>query len=222
MCRVSQSQTQWIDNWETIMRPFVGNELVIGADLRNEVRGLWGTMYWDQWATAAELASEKLLSMNPNWLMFVEGVSSANDLKGVRARPIRLSYPNRVVYSAHVYCWSGWGSLHPFAYRTYDSFAATMRANWAYILERDIAPVWVGEFGTPLNPSQGDWNYWAHLIRYLKKIDAGWGYWAINPRKPGENETETYGLVNDEWTKVRWDFRLEDLKELGLRPLLHV
>lgn len=220
MCRVSQSQAQWINNWETIMRPFVGNGFVIGADLRNEVRGLWGTMYWDRWAAAAEMASERLLSLNPNWLMFVEGISSANDLTGVRTRPIRLSYPDRVVYSAHVYCWSGWGSLQPFAYRTYDSFAATMRDNWAYLLEGNIAPVWVGEFGTPWDPSQGDWNYWAHLIKYLKHVDAGWGYWAINPRKPEGNVTETYGLVEDGWTKVRWDFRLEDLRELGLSPRL--
>lgn len=44
-CPVSQSLEQWIANWETIMAPLVGNKLMIGADLRNEVRGLWGTMY---------------------------------------------------------------------------------------------------------------------------------------------------------------------------------
>lgn len=219
-CPVSQSQEQWIANWETIMRPLAGNKLVIGADLRNEVRGLWGTMYWGWWAAAAESAAERLLAINPNWLMFVEGVESANDLTGVRRRPVQLSVPDRVVYSAHVYCWSGWGSLQPFAYRSYDSFAATMQANWAYLVLEDIAPVWVGEVGTPNNPSQGDFNYWAHLMRYLKEVDTGWGYWAINPRKPEGNAPETYGLVEDDWQTVRWDYRLEDLKELGLHPWL--
>jgi aryl-phospho-beta-D-glucosidase BglC (GH1 family) len=102
LCTVSQTEEQWIRNWETVMAPLVSNPLVMGADLRNEVRGLWGTMHWGEWAEAAEKASERLLAMNPEWLMFVEGISSANDLSGVRKRPVQLSVPGRVVYSAHV------------------------------------------------------------------------------------------------------------------------
>lgn len=217
-CRIGQSQAQWIANWETVMRPFAQNELVIGADLRNEVRGLWGTMHWDRWANAAEVASERLLALNPHWLMIVEGISSANDLTSVRTRPIQLSVPDRVVYSAHVYWWSGWGSLRPFAFRTYESFAATMWANWAYLVGENLAPVWVGEMGTPDEPSQGDLNYWTHLIRFLREVDTGWGYWAINPRKPAGNESDRYGLVREDWKTVQWDFRLEDLRKLGLTP----
>lgn len=217
LCKVSQFQAQWIANWETVMRPFAGNELVIGADLRNEVRGLWGTVYWHSWASAAEAASERLLALNPNWLMFIEGISSANDLAGVRTRPVQLSVPNRVVYSAHVYCWSGWGGLRPFAHRSYERFALAMKRNWAYILEENLAPVWVGEMGTPEVPSRGDMNYWAHLIRFLRQVNTGWGYWAVNPRQPA-GEPETYGLVRDDWKTIRWDYRLEDLKKLGLLP----
>lgn len=216
LCPVTQSQEQWITNWETVMRPFVQNGLVIAADLRNEVRGLWETLHWDSWAEAAELASERLLSLNPNWLMIVEGISSANDLMGVRNRPVTLSIPNRVVYSAHVYSWSGWGSLRPFAYRSYESFAATMWSNWAYILAENLAPVWVGEMGTSDQPSRGDMNYWAHLIYFLQQVHTGWGYWAINPRKPPGNEWETYGLLLDDWKTVRRDYRLDNMSSLGL------
>lgn len=218
LCPITQTEEDWIVNWETIMRPLVSNPLVIGADLRNEVRGLWGTMTWDMWATAAEKASERLLRLNPDWLMVVEGVSSANDLSGVRKRPIRLSRPNRVVYSAHVYAWSGWGSLYPFSRRPYEDFVTAMRANWAYLLEEDVAPVWVGEFGTSDRPSQGDRNYWTHLIRYLEEVDASWGYWALNARKPDGNAWEGYGLLGDGWDAetVRWDYRLQDLRRLGL------
>lgn len=38
VCRVWQSENQWLDNWQTMMTPFVNNSRVIGADLRNEVR----------------------------------------------------------------------------------------------------------------------------------------------------------------------------------------
>ncbi|TVY73315.1 Endoglucanase E1 [Lachnellula suecica] len=53
LCRVEQTEDQWIENWETAMKPFVDNYRVVGADLRNEVRGLWGTMKWKAWAKAA-------------------------------------------------------------------------------------------------------------------------------------------------------------------------
>ncbi|GLI81760.1 hypothetical protein PoHVEF18_010149 [Penicillium ochrochloron] len=220
LCTVSQTEERWIRNWETVMAPLVSNPLVMGADLRNEVRGLWGTMHWGEWADAAEKASERLLAMNPEWLMFVEGISSANDLSGVRKRPVKLSVPGRVVYSAHVYKWSGWGSLKPFSGRTYEDFAATMWKNWGYLLTEEIAPVWVGEFGTPDTPSEGDQNYWCHLMQYLRAMDASWGYWALNARK-ATGEWESYGLVGDEWDwpSVRRDYRLKDLLSLGKQAL---
>ncbi|KAF1983375.1 glycoside hydrolase family 5 protein [Aulographum hederae CBS 113979] len=221
LCRISQTEEDWLRNWETVMTPLAGNPLVIGADLRNEVRGLWGTMWWSKWARAAEMAGERILSINPDWLIFVEGVSSANDLSGVTSRPIVLSIPRKVVYSAHVYSWSGWGALDPYSRRTYSSFAKDMSRNWAYLLDRNIAPVWVGEFGTVEQPRKGDLNYWNHLIEFLAKLEeegqgASWGYWAINPRKPKNNEWEGYGLVADDWQKVRYDYRLKGLEELGL------
>lgn len=222
-CRVSQTTEEWIEHWETVMRPLAHNPRVIGVDLRNEPRGLWGTLHWDDWVAAAERAAERLLALNPDWLIIVEGISSANDLSGVRTRPVRLPPPfaaDRVVYSAHVYSWSGWGSLYPYSRRTYEDFVASMRANWAYLLEEDLAPVWVGELGTPDQPTEGDCNYWTHLVEFLRVTDASWGYWALNPRKPANHEWESYGLVGDNWdhASVRWDYRLADLQRLGLRP----
>lgn len=204
-CRVPQSEEEWIENWETVMRPLVSNSLVLGADLRNEVRGLWGTMHWDDWAKAAEKASERLLALNRAWLMIVEGISSANDLTGARGRPVQLSVPDRVVYSAHVYQWSGWGQLYPYSRRTYKEFAAAMRENWGYLMEEDLAPVWVGEVGTPDEPTDGDENYWRHLVQFLDEVGAGWGYWALNARK-ATGDWESYGLVGEQWdwASVRW------------------
>ena len=164
------------------MEPFVNNPFVIGADLRNEPRGLWGTMTWSGWATAAEQVSEALLAMQPNWLMFVEGVSSANDCSGARTRPVKLSVPDRVVYSSHVYSWSGWGAMVPYHKRPYPSFAKDMENNWGYLLRSNTAPVWVGEFGAPHRGGEGDLHYWNHLMKYLKDVDADFGYWALSRR----------------------------------------
>ena len=50
-----------------------------------------------------------------------------------------------------------------------------------------------------MHPGAGDANYWQNLLRFLKSIDADFGYWAINPRKPRGNERESYRLVEDDW-----------------------
>lgn len=214
-CRLRQTEDDWIAHWETVMRPHLNNPFVIGADLRNEVRGLWGTMTWERWADAAERCGNVLLGMNPDWLIVVGGTESGNDLSGVSRRPIRLDVDRRVVYSAHVYAWSGWGSREGrYSKRSYASFVQSMRDNWAYLVEGNLDPVWVGEFGAPHHPSMGDANYWQNLMRYMKSIDADFGYWAINPRKPRGNEKETYSLVGDDWITPVLDYRMRDITEL--------
>jgi endoglucanase len=215
LCRVSQSEEDWIQHWETIMGRFVDNPYVIGADLRNEVRGVWGTMPWEKWATAAEKCGNRLLKLKRDWLVVVGGTESGNDLTGVARRPVTLDVGARVVYSAHVYAWSGWGSSEGrYSKRGYASFVRAMRRNWAYLVEDDVAPVWIGEFGAPHHPSNGDANYWGNLLRYLKSIDADFGYWAINPRKPKDNAAESYSLVRDDWITPILDYRMRDMTEL--------
>ncbi|KAK1503302.1 cellulase [Colletotrichum tamarilloi] len=215
LCRIKQTEEDWIQHWEKIMLRLVDNPGVIGVDLRNEVRGVWGTMTWDKWATAAEKAGNRLLEMNKDWLVIVGGTESGNDLTGVAKRPVVLDVPDRVVYSAHVYAWSGWGSLEGrYSKRAYASFVKAMRHNWAYLVEGDVAPVWVGEFGAPHQPSIGDANYWNNLLRYLKVIDADFGYWAVNPRKPKDNVKETYALVEDDWVTPVLDYRMKDMVEI--------
>ncbi|KAF5018654.1 hypothetical protein F66182_9359 [Fusarium sp. NRRL 66182] len=215
ICRVKQTEEEWIRHWEAIMLPHISNPLVIGVDLRNEIRGLWGTMPWSKWAPAAERCGNRLLRMNKDWLVIVEGTESSNDLSHVCKRPILLDVNHRVVYSAHVYAWSGWGSWEGrFLQRDYDSFEKTMRHSWGYILDKQIAPVWVGEVGAPAQPSVGDANYWQHLVRFLQDKDADFGYWALNARKPKGNATESYGLLKDDWVTPVLDYRLKDMREL--------
>ena len=214
-CRIRQSESEWVENWVAVMRTHVKNPFVVGADLRNEVRSPTGRLMWNQWAKAAEEAANALLMLQPNWLMIVEGVQSANDLSGARSRPVELPVPNRLVYSSHIYAWSGWGSLNPNSKRSYSAFAEEMQYNWAWLLDENIAPVWVGEFGAPHIPSKGDMNYWKHLMRFLEEKDADFGYWAINPRKPDKNEEESYSLFEDDWKTYIYDYRTYDMARLA-------
>jgi endoglucanase len=197
------------------MTPHIDNPHVIGVDLRNEIRGVTDRLLWNSWATAAEEAADRMHLLQPEWLIVVEGVSSGNVISGAHRRPVRLSAPNKLVYSAHVYGWSGWGALQPYWKRSYKSFAKDMDKHWAFLLDQNIAPVWVGEFGAPDVPNKGDVNYWQHLMRYLEEKDVDFGYWAINPRKPHNNEWESYGLLEDDWETPRYDYRLYDMRRLA-------
>ena len=154
MCRVRQTTEQWMQNWDTLMNRLRDNPRVLGCDLRNEPRGLWGTMTWGMWKRAAQTAGNRLLKMNPDWLIFVEGVGSANDCSGARTDPVLLDVPSRVVYSVHVFGWSGWGSMIPYSKRAYASFVMAMERNWGFLLRENTAPVWVGEMGVPNHPSK--------------------------------------------------------------------
>ena len=89
-----------------------------------------------------------------------------------------------------------------------------MFLNWAWLLERNIAAVWVAEIGISQQPRDGDKHYWANLMKHLETVDADFGYWAINPRKPHKNEKEYWALVEDDWETVVDDFRLEGMRQL--------
>ena len=120
------------------MAPLKENRFVIGIDLRNEPRGLWGTMWWDKWASAAERAAKRLLEFNEEWLVIVEGIGSANDLSGALGRPVEIGREGRVVYSAHVFAWSGWGQRKSYSRTTYEEFHQAMSRNWGYL---NLGPV---------------------------------------------------------------------------------
>lgn len=89
-----------------------------------------------------------------------------------------------------------------------------MEKNWGFLLREDIAPVWVGEVGITHQAEPSDLNYWNHLASYLHDVDADWGYWALNPRKPSQYDNNTYGLLMDDWRTPIRDYRLDDLEKL--------
>jgi hypothetical protein len=85
--------------------------MVVGNDLRNEVRGLM--MQWDRnvpgmeldWKYAAEKMGKAIQAVDPDLLIIVEGLNFANDMSGIKRSPIKLDVPNKLVYSAHYYSW---------------------------------------------------------------------------------------------------------------------
>src|SRR6185437_9510688 len=135
-----------------------GNSTIIGADLTNEPHGAatWGDGNPStDWRMAAEKAGNAILAVNPNWLIIVEGIEIyhgnaywwGGNLQGAGKYPVRLSRPNKLVYSAHDYG----PEVYPeqwFQVPKPSDLVRTLHAiwqkNWAYLLKMGTVPVMLG------------------------------------------------------------------------------
>lgn len=210
----------WVNDWVTLAKMFAGNPTVIGFDLRNEPHTPTGDSYAQgaTWGTgdtstdirlAYEQAGDAILNVDPNALIFCEGISnSANgdstwwggDLEGVAQYPVTLTTAGHVVYSAHDYGPNLFQQTWFNSSTTPSSLDAVWNKFWGYIYASGTAPVWVGEFGTDnvaadvesaSAGSQGQW--FESLVSYLRANTwMGWTYWALN----GE---DSYALLDSNY-----------------------
>lgn len=221
------SEQRWIDDWKMLATRYNGNDTVIGADLHNEPHGTasWGTGNQStDWRLAAERAGNAILSVNPNWLIIVEGIEKnvqgfsdsywwGGNLKGVANYPVRLNVPNQLVYSAHDYgpgvSNQTWFSDPSFP----NNMPGIWDAYWGYISKQNIAPVIVGEFGgrgVDLTSVEGKWQN--KLVDYIGANNLYWTYWCLNP-----NSGDTGGLLQDDWTT--WNVPKQTMLDKIMQPL---
>ena len=213
------SEAQWISDWQMLASRYAGDATVIGADLHNEpFAGTWGGGGATDWAAAAERAGNAIGSVNPDWLIFVEGVANhqgqsywwGGNLMGVKDRPIQLDVANKLVYSAHDYP----NSIYEQSWFDGPDFPANLPAKfdqmWGYIYKQGLAPVYIGEFGTKLvDPKDAPWleaitsyisgdldNNGTHDLA-AGSTGVSWTYFAWNP-----NSGDTGGILSDDWRTV--------------------
>jgi endoglucanase len=236
-------ESTWLADWRSLAQRYAGNTTVIGADLHNEPHAegtnpaatgaCWGCGDTARdWRLAAERAGNAILAVQPNWLIFVEGVSCpsgglsnvwdndpSNDedcgwwggnLSKAGAYPVRLNVANRLVYSPHEYA----TSVYHQAWFDDPSYPANMPAiwdkYWGYLYKQNIAPIMMGEFGTTL-ASDIDKVWLQNLMAYTGTGVNGMSftYWAWNP-----NSGDTGGIANDDWTTIN------QAKQAILQPYL--
>ncbi len=174
-------ESAWINDWVSLAQRYLNNSTVIGFDLRNEPHNdqsggsCWGcglTLY--DWRLAAERGGNAALQVNPSLLIFVEGTDCYNNdcdwwggnLEGAQTYPVTLNVTHQLVYSAHDYGPNLYQQSWFNGSTTYQSLVAVWTRFWAYLSLNNVAPVWVGEFGTTNNNSdiestvpgsQGQW-----------------------------------------------------------------
>jgi endoglucanase len=224
------SDQAWIDDWVKMAKRYAGNSTVIAFDLDNEPHGkenqngaLWGTgVVENDWRLAAERCGNAILKVNPDGLIIVEGTENAGttgywwggNLTGVATAPVRLSKPEKLVYSPHEY------GPEVFAQTWFSdsTFPENMPKIWdtyfGYIYNAKTAPLLCGEFGirdaASFNGKAGVW-----FKKFLAYMGDGfsWTFWCLNP-----NSGDTGGLLDNDWTTVvQWKL---DLLKPYLAPMI--
>ncbi len=184
-------ETRWIQDWVALARRYRGNAAVIGADLTNEPHGAatWGDDNpTTDWRLAAERAGNAILDVNPDWLIIVEGIQRVGDdaywwggnLSAAAQAPVRLSRPERLVYSAHDYGPEVSGQVWLQGPDFPTNLPDVWRSHWAYLQQDGIAPVLVGEFGGRSIGADAAGVWQRSLISFLKEGGFSYSYWVWN------------------------------------------
>jgi endoglucanase len=204
-----------------LSRRYAGSA-VIGADLCSQPRrnATWGngSCIYD-WNKAAERTGSAIHNANIDWLIFVEGIQWGSDLSHVLNQPVNLAVKNKLVYS--VQCFSiGYDNK-----TSLENLRDHWNAFFGFVINQQIAPIYISEFGTPLK-SQSDelWlNFWLsysngqYLFDGVSEIPPGherlsWACWPLSPY--GVNG----GILKEDWLTV--EFTKISLIGSSLAPLI--
>ena len=229
------------DTWEWVANRYKNDDTIVAYDLQNEPHGIVyqskDAARWDDsehennWKQVAEKCALKILKVNPNALILVEGIectpkegkdySSTNpddyltnwwggNLREVKDHPINLGeYQNKLVYSPHDYG----PAVHKqqWFYEGFNEetlYNDCWKDNWAYIHDENIAPVLIGEWGGFMDGKDNE-KWMIHLRDYMVKNRMSHTFWCFN-----QNSGDTGGLVEGDF--VTWDEEKYDLLEPAL------
>ncbi len=245
----------WIDTLVWIADKYKNNDTLIGYDLKNEPHGKGqegvNAAKWDgstdenNWAYAATKCADAILDVNPNALIFIEGVEQSmsgampgdywgmpdrrdnspyigawwgGNFRGAREYPITPEHgTSQIVYSPHDYG----PSVYAQTWFNKDFTTQTLLDDywydtWAYINAEDIAPELIGEWGGHMDGKEN--QKWMELLRdYMIDNHINHTFWCLNT-----NSGDTGGLwagfqydINN-GTKITWEEEKYELFEKSL------
>src|SRR5689334_5306288 len=217
--------------WQGMAVRYASNPLVAAMDIMNEPRRTrvgwrvltptWGSRPRTDIAAMYTAVGNLIHEVSPEVLIICEGLEYAADLSGSAAHPVRLERPGKVVYSLHDYPW-----FHP-GDQPRAAYLDQMERTGGYLLSQQLAPVWIGEFGSATGSMaafSGVW--WNNFEAWVTASDVDWCWWALNPTQPkgtvpvtGRHRShwgdpEPWGLLTPDWRGVANPAVLDILKEL--------
>jgi len=228
--KISTAQYQEALVW--MAERYKNDDTIIAYDLKNEPHGkpyegvaaaIWNdSSSANNWKFVAQETALKVLNVNPNVLIMVEGTEiyptnirtngdyhSTDDddyyfnwwggnLRGVADYPINLGkYQNKLVYSPHDYGPTVYEQPWFYSGYNYNTLMKDCwRDNWFYIYEDGIAPLLIGEWGGYMRDPNITWM--THMRTLIKTYHLNHTFWCFNA-----NSGDTGGLVLDDFTT--WD-----------------
>ncbi|MBQ2263797.1 MAG: cellulase family glycosylhydrolase [Oscillospiraceae bacterium] len=220
----------WMDTLVWIAEKYSNDDTIIAYDLKNEPHGKGqegaAAAKWDgstdenNWPYAAKTCADKMQKVNPNALIFIEGVEQQvrNDsftwgqpdsktnppyypgwwggqFRGVRQYPVTLEATgtSKIVYSPHDYG----PSVYAQTWFDKDFTRQTLLDDywydtWAFINEEEIGPLFIGEWGGHMDGAEN--QKWMTLLRdYMIDKHINHTFWCLNT-----NSGDTGGL----WTAM--------------------
>eukprot|EP00270_Netrium_digitus_P008345 TRINITY_DN2490_c0_g1_i1.p1 TRINITY_DN2490_c0_g1~~TRINITY_DN2490_c0_g1_i1.p1 ORF type:complete len:450 (+),score=39.86 TRINITY_DN2490_c0_g1_i1:44-1393(+) len=235
---VNTPESTWINNWVMLAKRYKGNYSVVGADLFNEPHNnsnftafpIWGrdgvndsTIRDLNWRVACKRAGNAILAANSDWIIFVEGLWDfswwGGNFRNYNKIPLKLNVANKLSFSTHDYGPMVWNQSWLTGKKFPNNLPGFWDRRWGFMFKQNLAPVWMGEFGTVLpvpaahNPNhvQVRERQWAFAIRnYLQQwqLSWTWAFW-------GPDSRDTGGILSDDW----WTPHQEKLDLL--KPIMH-
>ncbi|MDE6774900.1 MAG: cellulase family glycosylhydrolase [Ruminococcus sp.] len=246
----------WQDTLVWIADKYKNNDTLLGYDLKNEPHGKgqegekaakWdGSTDENNWAYAATKCADAILEVNPNALIFIEGVEQSlsgampgdywgiedrmtnspyigawwgGNFRGAREYPIKPEHgTSQIVYSPHDY------GPSVYAQTWFDKDFTTQTLlddywydTWAYINAEDIAPELIGEWGGHMDGAEN--QKWMELLRdYMIENHINHTFWCLNT-----NSGDTGGLWKNiscgqqaGSTQIQWEEEKYALMEKSL------
>ena len=169
-------------DWVQLASAFKGNSTVIGFDLDNEPTqgggAHWGGGGPTDIQQMYQTVGNAVQAADPGALVIAEGPIAwgqhgfhGADLSQAAIDPVKLSIPNKLVYSAHEYPHEIGGTPVP---DSGPAYVADMNTRWGFLEQQNIAPVWVGEMGSNMT-SAGSKAWASTLLDYMNGKDGAQG-----------------------------------------------
>ena len=93
----------------------------------------------------------------------------------------RSPSPHQLVYSPHDYPATVFAQTWFSAPDYPANLAAVWDAHWGYLVTQNIAPVWVGEFGTKKQRTASDRQWLSAMAAYVAQKKLSFAFWCWNP-----------------------------------------
>lgn len=222
--RGGYSEQDWIEDLTFLADRYRDVERFFAIDIKNEPHGpaTWGTGdAATDWKQAAELAASEVLDVNPDILIFVQGIQEnptcsgsiphwwGGNLEPFSCFPLNIP-EDKLVLSPHVYG----PDVFVQPYFNDSGFPGNMPEIWethfGYLVDQGYAVI-IGEFGGRYgnggDPRDRTWQ--DALINWMDgKGMTNFFYWSWNP-----NSADTGGILQDDWQSV-WDDKVALLSQL--------